>query len=291
MKDFIADFNKNVKSLSIQEWKELIHSKLAFTFITKFYDLNPRILYRARLNIDEEKKPIEFFTHIKELWAPEGSMIKRLGRCNIIGESTLYTATSPTTCLFELSPDEDTEITFMDYDIRAKIENIGIVGCKEIMLLGNDYKRIFGQHFIDNTLHSELLEDMLSSIFKSEHSKEFPSYNLTNAIYQIYTDEVKNDLVPEHIRIPKCNGLIYPSIATNKLLGINIALDPIAARHLFKPVKAYKCKVQNKPDKHHYEMIQTHETVKIGSDGKLMWIKSSNKNTELITDLPIKEGN
>ncbi|HDO26618.1 MAG TPA: hypothetical protein ENH02_00735, partial [Bacteroidetes bacterium] len=257
MNNFWTDIDKNIRSHSLQltDWKKLFSSNLSSIYTTTSYNINLQYLYRARLNFNGDK-PIDFFNHVNELWAPPGKKVNRDGRCNVKGQSTLYCATSPTTTLFEVRPNVGDEITFMDYDMNEKIENIGIVGCKEIVRLGNDYRSIFGQHFIESSKYSEDIDNILSAIFKSEHSEKYPIYNLTNAIYQIFTDEQKHHLVPKTMRIPKFNGLIYPSIVTNKLLGVNIAMDPNAAQKILNPFRAYKYKVLQKHGEHRYETIK-----------------------------------
>jgi len=288
---FIDNLNKNIRTLSIQEWKSLLTSEMAFIFSTKTYNLNPNYLYRARTNYDDNKVPIDFFIHVEDLWAPPDKCINRDGRCNIKGQSTLYCATSPTTTLFEIKPDTGEELTIIDYSVLRKIENLGIVGCKEISLLGDDYKAIFGQHLNGSTRETETLDDTLSAIFKSNHTVEYPIYNLTNAIYQIFTVDSRNDLVPDFLKLPKFNGLIYPSIATNKLLGINIAMDPAAAKEILKPYTAYKYKVKYKIDDHHYLMTRTHMTKNIDTSGVLTWEQLYRPIEECITDLPLSNNN
>lgn len=289
MNNFWTDIDKNIKSLSLHlnDWKILFSSNLSSKYTTISYNINLQFLYRARPNFDCNNKPIDFFNHVNELWAPPAKKVIWDGRCNVKGQSTLYCATSPTTTLFEVRPNVGDEITFMDYDMQEKIENIGIVGCKEITKLGDDYKSIFGQHYIESSTYSEDIDDILSNIFKAKHTEQYPIYDLTNAIFQIFTDEQKNNIVPEVMRIPKFNGLIYPSIATDKLLGVNIAMDPNAAQKVLKPFRAYKCKVLQKHGEHKYQTIQTHETNNIDINGNMTWVKLDYPKIEYITDLPL----
>lgn len=288
MKEFTDDLDKNINMLSVDDWKNVLSSSLAFKYTTKPYDINPKILYRARPNFDSERKPIDFFTHTKELWAPPAKCVGKDGRCNVKGQSTLYCATSVTTTLFEVRPDTGEELTFMDYDVTGDITSLGIVGCKEITLLGDDYNDIFGGHFNDSSNDAETLDDVLSKVFKTRHSKEYPIYNLTNAVFQTFTDAPKKDIVPDFLKPPKFNGVIYPSLATDKLLGINIAMDPDAVKHLLKPFSAYKYKVLKKIDDHHYEIILTHRTSNIAENGELTWTENENAVVEKITDTPQK---
>ena len=285
MKEFTDDLDKNLKTYSVDDWKKILSSSLAFKYTTKPYDLNPKILYRARPNLDGNKKPIDFFNHTDELWAPPEKCVGRDGRCNVKGQSTLYCATSVTTTLFEVRPDTGQELTFMDYDVLGNISTLGIVGAKGIAYLGEDYKSIFGGHFSGTSKEAELLDDLLSHIF-STHNAIKPIYNLTNAVYQTFTDAPQKDLLPDYMKPPKFNGVIYPSVATNKLLGINIAMDPNAVKHLLKPVTAYKYKVLSKIDDHHYEIILTHKTSEIKASGEMSWIENKNAIVEKISDLP-----
>lgn len=286
--NFIEDLDKNIKTLSIQDWKNLLSTELAFVFTTKTYDVNPNYLYRARSNIDGNNKPIDLFKNVDELWAPPSKFINRDGRCNIKGQSILYCATSPTTTLFEIKPNYGEDVTIIDYDVIQKIKNLSVIGYKEIILIDDYYKAIFGEHLINSTRDSIILDGLLSAIFKSSHSKEYPIYNLTNAIFQIFTDEPQNDLVPDLLKLPKCNGLIYPSIATDKLLGINIAMDPDAVKEILRPYAAYKLKVKDKLDEHHYIIARTHVTENINALGEMSWIELDVPIVEQITDLPIE---
>lgn len=284
MRNFSDDLYNNMKTYSLQDWKKMVSSEMAFIFTTRTYDFDPKILYRARLNVEDGNK-IDFFKYVEKLWAPPSKKVSRIGRCNVIGQSTLYCSTSPTTTLFELKPESGEEITIIDYDILEGIKNLGIVGAEEIKLLGDDYNALFGQHFSECKNDSKTLDNFLSDIFKANHSMQYPVYNLTNAIFQIFTDEPQNEMVPDFIKLPKINGLIYPSIATTKLLGINLALDPEAVKKVFKPIVAHKIKVLHKYDEHSYVMIRTHSTDNINTDGEMTWVKNINAVEEFITDL------
>lgn len=286
MKEFTTDLDKNIKVLSVDEWKKTLSSSLAFKYTTKPYNINPNILFRARPNFDCNKKPIDFFKHTDELWAPPAKCVGRPGRCNVTRQSTLYTATSVVTTLFEVRPNTGDELTFMRYNVTGNITSLGVVGCKEIAALGDDYNGIFGGHFNGSSKDAETLDDILSKIFRTYNHEDYPIYNLTNAVYQIFTDEPKKDLVPDFMKPPKFNGVIYPSLATDKLLGINIALDPDAVKSSLKTVIAFKYKVLKKHDEHNYEIILTHKTDNINANGDMTWEENKKAKVEFISDLP-----
>src|SRR3954464_4125687 len=144
MKEFTEQLDANIKTYSLTDWKRTFSSSMAFRYTTKPYRLNPTVLYRARPNLDSEKKPIDFFDHVKDLWAPPAECVNKPGRCNTVGQSTLYCSTSVTTSLFEVRPDSGQDVTFMEYQVLDDIQNLGIVGCKEIMVLGGAWTEIFG---------------------------------------------------------------------------------------------------------------------------------------------------
>jgi hypothetical protein len=277
----------NLKNLSTSEWKKIFSSELAFTFTTKPYNVNPNFLFRARINLDSDKKTIDYFNHVDELWAPDKMWVKKQGRCNEIGQSILYCSTCLMSTLFEVKPDTGNELTFIEYRTFERIKQLGAVGIREIVTIGDDYKDLFGNHFANSSVVSQTLDNILSDIFKSktENTETHPIYNLTNAILQIFLHEPQEDIVPNDQKPPKFNGLIYPSVETTKITGMNMALEPLAVKPLLKPHIAFKYKVLKKHSEHLYEIILTHMSKEINPDGKIQWTPQTNAVVEYISDI------
>lgn len=278
----------NFKTLTVMDWKNIFSKELSHIFSTRPYSIDPKWLYRARLNFDCDKRPIDFFKNTSALWAPPRKKIKQQGRCNTAGQSLLYCSSNPTTTLFETKPETGTEITVMEYKLLGEIGQVGVVGVKDVMTIGEDYKNIFSNHFQNSTEETMLLDDILSGVFKSktENIKAYPIYNLTNAVTKIFLHNQKNDLIPQHLIPPKSIGLIYPSVETIITLGINIVMEPREVKNKLKPNIAYKYKIIKRHDLHFYEILLTHRTKKIYPNGEMAWELKRDNQTEYITDLP-----
>ncbi len=281
---------KSLKTLTVANWKKIFSEELSKNFSTQTYSIAWKCLYRARPNFDCDKKPVDFFTNSTELWAPPRKKIKRQGRCNIIGQSLLYCSSNPLTTLFETKPNTGTEITIMEYKLAVEIGPICVVGVNDIIKIGDNHKKIFGNHFNNSTKESILLDDMISCVFKSktENSETFPIYNLTNAVTQIFLHNNKNDFIPKYLIPPKTIGLIYPSVETVAVLGANIVMEPRKVKNKLKPNIAYKYKIIKRYDQHCYEIQLTHRTKKIYPNGEMVWELNQDSKVEYITDKPRK---
>jgi hypothetical protein len=177
----------NLKKFTVLDWFNIFSTELSQIFTTRPYRLDPKRLYRARFNYGTE-----YFIHSKELWAPPRKIASQL-RCNLKGQSRLYCTLNAATTLFELKPKTDTEMTVMEYKTTGEIAPLGIVGVNDIIKLNSNMIGIFGDHFINSTAESQLLDDILSKIFKFKtgDKDELSSYNLTNAITQIFLNNQK----------------------------------------------------------------------------------------------------
>jgi hypothetical protein len=268
---------------SIEEWVKILSEGLSMKYSTIPYSINPGFLYRARSNWDNNNKSvIDIFTNSDDLWAPLPNNIHKQGRCNNIGQSLLYCCVhDPTITLFELSPEENTEMTVMEYEVKGNIGPLGVLGIKEISLLGDDFKKIFGNHFDKLPQASNELDDFLSSVFNIRDNE---IYNLTNAITRIFLSDQKADIIPNFIKPPKSIGFGYKSVASD-IGGMNIALEPDEVKDVLIPNIAYKCKIIKRYDQHCYSIQWTHQTNKI-ENGKLFW-ESKVREVEHITDILI----
>ncbi len=275
----------NLKNLSVKNWKEIFSKELSNIFNTKTYGFNPVFVYRSRINLDKENNQIEFFNNTKDLWAIPAKKAKNQGRCNLAGQSLLYCSSVPMTTIFELKPKTGESITILEYKTNGEIGPLGIIGINEILNISEDYKKIFINHFKNNSEESVLLDDILSNIFKtkSDNTINFPIYNLTNAITQIFLNKQPNNKSIKKLSAPSSIGLIYPSVESKKILGVNLVLKPNSIK--LEPCKAYKYKIIKCHDEHHFDLILTHQTNKIYSNGQMTWTKKDDSQIEFLTDL------
>lgn len=294
VRTIISDFKKhldekNISSFSTSDWYSLFSNELSNTFITTMYKINPKWLFRARPNFDSNGNAVDFFKNTKELWAPPYKKVKKQGRCNKVHQSLLYCSSNPTTTLFETKPNTNDELTIVEYMVKNNIFPLGAIGVQDIVNVGDDFKKIFSNHFNNTSDESLVLDRILSAVFKtnSDNTKDYPIYNLTNAITQIFLNkQIAKDL-PKHLISPKLIGLIYPSVETYLPLGVNIVMDPREVKNILVPKNAYKFKIIERISHHHYVYVQTFETNKIYPNGEMKWSPSNGKQKEYITDLPV----
>ncbi|MCX6185897.1 MAG: hypothetical protein NTU43_02730 [Bacteroidetes bacterium] len=272
----------NLIKYSVKDWKCFLSQQLSMKFSTKTYNYNPEYLYRARLNFNEKKEPVDFFCQSNELWAPPFKKAT-IQRCNLAGQSMLYCSTCATTTIFEINPIPNTEITIMEYKCSEEIKQLSILGLEQIVSINDNLKNIFGNHLNGKSEETIIIDKILSSIFKSRNIKcsKVPIYNLTNAITQIFLNKQQGDF------FAKQNiGLIYPSVETKKVLGANIVMNPKVTKQILKPNIAYKYKILKAHSPHHFEILLTNKTSNIADNGFMNWEVISDPIIENITDLP-----
>lgn len=276
---------ENLRKLTTQDWKSIFSKELSFVFSTRPYMLDPKYLYRARPNINDGKK-VDFFEHTSDLWATPRKITTQ-GRCHTKGQSMLYCSTCSTTTLFEIKPDTGSEITIIEYQSLGEIGLLGVVGANEVISVGEDYKKLFGSHFENSSEEAILIDEILSGIFKLKPpaKKDFPIYNLTNALIQIFMNNQKIKALPSKLIPSKMIGLIYPSVETHKVLGVNIAMEPMSVKNVLKPIRAFKWSIIKKHDEHRYEIKLTHQTSKIWPNGEMRWGIVIDSKVEFLTDL------
>ncbi|MCB0381470.1 MAG: hypothetical protein KDD24_09455, partial [Flavobacteriales bacterium] len=85
------------------------------------------------------------------------------------------------------------------------------------------------------------------------------------------------------ISVPSAIGLIYPSVESKRILGVNLVLKPNFVK--LTPWKAYKYKIIQRHDEHHYDLILTDQANKILSNGQLVWAEKNDSQIEFLTDL------
>jgi hypothetical protein len=286
-KQIIEKFGKyfepnEVKVRTISQWKDIFSNELSYVFSTKPYGVDFKWLYRAR-KID---KGDELFDHTKKLWAPPRKKVSDTGRCNVKNQSMLYLSSHVTTVLFEIKPSETEKLLVMEYQSLGEIGPLNIIGVRDIIQINDSFNALFKNHFENSTDESTLTDDFLSIIFKSKTQFElgYNSYNLTNAIAQIFLHNQKG-LDKNMPMPPKSIGIIYPSVETVKVLGANLVVNPLNAKSKLKPKKCYCYDILRKHDEHHYEIKLTHETSKIYDSGQMKWNLLFDQKVEYITDL------
>lgn len=292
MNPILLNFQESIKDskynkLSVEEWVDIISKEMSLNYITTPYNLDPKVLFRARVNVDKDGNKIDFFTKTSELWAPTDQDVTKQGRCNPIGQSLLYCSSSLLTALYEVRPKPNQDITIIEYESVGEIGLLGILGVNSLIPVSSDYEKIFKEHHEHMTEKALLLDNHFAEIFKSkdENSNEFPIYNLTNALSKIFLTNTKTDLFPPHTISPSFKGLVYPSVATRKALGMNMAFYPNEVKGALKALRAYKYKILEKYSEHKYAVVGTHYTNDISDNGIFSWVENPKCRVEITNDL------
>lgn len=292
MNPILLNFRKSIKDynynkLSVDDWVNIISDEMSLNYITTPYKLDPKVLFRARVNADGDGNKIDFFTNISDLWAPADKDVKKQGRCNTKGQSLLYCSSSLLTTLYEVRPQPNHDITIIEYESLGEIGLLGVLGVTSLIPVSADYKKIFKKHHKHMTKKALLLDNHFAEIFKSkdENSEEFPIYNLTNALSQIFLTNTKSNLFPPHVISPSFKGLVYPSVSTRKALGMNMAFYPNDVKDALKPFRAYKYKILEKYSEHKYAVVMTHFTKDISDIGSFSWVENVKCRVEITNDI------
>jgi hypothetical protein len=292
MNPILLNFQESIKDekynkLSVEDWVNIISKEMSSSYITTPYNLDPKVLFRARVNVDRDGKKIDFFTKTSELWAPPDQDVTKQGRCNTKGQGLLYCSSDLLTSLFEVRPKPDNDITIIEYKSVGEIGLLGILGVKSLITVSGDHETIFKKHHKPLTEKALLLDNHFAEIFKSkdENSDEFPIYNVTNALSQIFLTNTKTDLLPPHVIAPSFKGLVYPSVLTRKTLGMNMVFYPNEVKDALRPFRAYKYKILEKYSEHKYAVVGTHYTTDINDNGIFSWVENPRCRVEITNDL------
>jgi len=251
------------------------------------YKLNPKYLFRSRLNQGSSDTNLASFNTVSQLWAPPFRKVYKAGRCNLAGQSMLYCSTDPVTTFFELSPKTGDIFTWIQFKCVDDLPDIGVIGVEDIMKVDDSYGNIFGDHLKEKKDQDQALDCILSTIFKigKYAGKDSLHYNLTNAITQIILNKQK--VKPDFgINLPPQNlGFVYPSVETRSPLGMNFVLHPIKAKKYLRPYRAYVMKIEKKHSANHYQAVYLRLSKNILADGSIHWERCYNTPIEYITDV------
>lgn len=227
----------SAKKLSINEIQVLVGSILRDINYDSIFCKNQTFtgLYRARQHkqIDGQNEDY-IFTNEKEFWNPSKEFIKKLGRCNDIGESMFYSSNHFETSILEVRPVKDEFITvahFLPIVRDKKVPSFRIKpNCIQHLKKIKDFKSCIeefniskrGKNFLEV---DNLLDELFTDIVDSENEYK---YKVSIAITRCMLTKIVNDFGDEF----SMNGMIYPSIV-NKMNSINILLKPIYAINFF----------------------------------------------------------
>lgn len=221
--------NKDSKLTSIDEFLD------DFTLLTTYFAFIrfeiPAKIKMHRIRINEFEKD---FTLLNELWCPPVEKIKKIGRCNDIGEQVLYFSGGGDTALREINPPIGSIVTCLECEL---VENIKLY---EIGVLKNNQRELFLQQL--KNMH----KDALNQFYKNDKILIDLDTKLKDFIVEEFTKYVEvgeEHLYKKTISIakyflsnPTIEALMFPSIKSN-LLNINYAITKEFADRKLKPIR------------------------------------------------------
>ncbi len=197
--------------------------------------------YRARKHKSES---------ISDIWYCPPEYSTTMGRFNKVGETLLYTCDDPIATIKEIGAVEGEIITLAT--IKPKDPNKNQIN---IAHLGMDNNSLYGDDAMANLqANPNFRPDYLAAVSGNNDSDSLHRLNLNCAINlllsNICTDnfefddaynryEYTNILWDYYRKIPNIEGLMYPSIATDRT-SINIAILPFIADRMFKIDKVFQ---------------------------------------------------
>ncbi len=239
----IIDTSKNN---SISELKSLISNILLGVDYGSIFCKNQEFegLYRARQhNQIDGNSDTYLFTNEKEFWNPASEYIKRLGRCNDIGESLFYCSNEFETAVLEVRPNKGKFISVASF---APILQEGELptfrikpNCIQHLKKIDGFKScISGFDLADRNIDFIAVDNLLDYLFTEVVNEgEEHKYKVTNAITQCMLTSIVN----QHGHEFQMNGMIYPSIVNGKN-SVNILIKPVDAECNFfiKTIQTFK---------------------------------------------------
>lgn len=221
--------NKDTKASSIEDFLN------DFTILTEFFGFVffdvPAKTKVHRIRINENGK---YFSSLVDLWCPPIDKIKKIGRCNDVGEQILYVSGGGDTALREINPPVGSIVTCLECEV---VENIRLF---EIGVLKNNQRELFLQqlqkmhinsleHFYNNDkslidLDSKLKDYIVEEFTKCVEVGEEHLYKKTISIAKYFLSN------------PTIEALMFPSIKSD-LLTINYAIPKEIADRKLKPTR------------------------------------------------------
>lgn len=166
LQEKISNFRKlDIKNISEVDlfqniYKVLCEGNLGFKYIPNIgkYNIN-KVFYRARIlgDIDDLENVMQTK---QDFWSPPEKFVKNYGRLNKPGESLLYTAPNPITCVNELKIEPEQVFVLIKYKAIDKIKANIICG-------DYDYD---GMNIKDEK--AKFVNEMLNNFLKEEYSRE-----------------------------------------------------------------------------------------------------------------------
>jgi RES domain len=254
-----TDLSSTTADALLPKIKRVVEGYAWFTQTMKL-----KVAYRARILTNAPQ-------HISDIWYPPAHKIKKIGRCNDIGESIFYCSEDQGTAILELRPTNGTSLAILQMlpaqqDTGPKVFEIAIAENNTDQLsdqkVREKYLIKFG--FKDNSnaeMNFEKLHLIRNFFVKHftrivEPSREF-NYAISLAIAKLHRDT-------------KMDGLWYPSIASG-LKGNNLALTPTAADRFLKPYSCWMITVEKSLPNNEYLVRCTGKAKAIHSDGLIEW--------------------
>lgn len=258
IKNQITELQKlNLKEVEFETLLSQIENLMhGYKTITRQVKASP--LFRARKNNTRDN-----FLNVSELIYRPSTDIRDYGRLNKPSQSIFYGASNQDTAILELSPKVGDEITILRSDFFSdRFVHVMEIGDRERRLAknhktsGDFHKRLFG---VDDGLKNKLIHDFLYSQFiqKVNYRNKY-LYKITAAISNIFVIDTTID------------GLLYPSIATNKK-GTNIGLKPQVYDRFYTPKECWKIRVLKELSNLTYEVLCIAKAASIRTNGSITW--------------------
>lgn len=258
------------QEVDFSDIKNLIGSIfVGYSCLTRIID--PKRGWRARKNGGDV-----LFDNVKQLWYPPAHLISDFGRMNQPKSPIFYVSASHETAVLEIRPIPGDLITVLEVGLfgQAKDPHVMEIGVAEKVSqygLGHDVQILentsFGRSFLGEEIEKNLLirNFLAKEVTRAVGPEEKCHFKVTAAI-------ADNLLASRRI-----DGILYPSVAGDGLAskgGQNLALKPLAADRLFRPVTCFVVRVMEwvaEPSPG-WLVECVGKAKEIASDGSIRWI-------------------
>jgi hypothetical protein len=251
------------------QWIEIGLKQLPF-FAVPIFRRQIGHIFRVTVNNRIPDVGQERIEDLKYLRNPDKSIVKKMGRANLINQSVLYGGFEPMTILNELKPNVGDLITVTEWELTTDFYLTVAPIFKKIekpinngMSLDFHFEYIHAIRRLDNSEveQREMLLSFLTDCYAKQVGKEHTDYFLSayfsNHIFNVF----ENGTI---------DTIVYPSVQVDGSF-MNIAMDSDVFRAHYKVKTIYESKITKaEHQKRQYLMVGKGITSKVDGD-KIIW--------------------
>ncbi|MEI2453108.1 RES family NAD+ phosphorylase [Lysobacter firmicutimachus] len=209
-----------------------------YACLTRFVHCSPA--WRARKN-----HGADLFHNVSELWYPKPEYVRTFGRMNQPNKPMFYISASHQTAVLEVRPSPGDLVTVLELGLKsgADLPHVMEIGTVE---KASQYNLPSTANILENTVGGQAY--LGGEVNKNLLIRSFLAKEVTQIIDLADTHRFKVSaaICDQLISSAEIDGIEYPSMAGDGTAsggGVNLAVKPVSADRLFRPVGCFVVRV------------------------------------------------